>query len=193
MSPRTKEQIAKIRAESKEKILMSALDLFAKSGYHKTSVSAIARHAKVSKGLIYNYYESKEDLLKGVVVMLMDGGEEFLEIMHGDDPNEALRQMFIGTKEYLINKKEFCRLAVSLSVQQELRKFEFLKNIIEERVKVYLVTFQNMLQKKGMKNPRGEALLLGALLDGIGVQYITSGKRDELEEMVEFLIEKYCS
>ncbi|MCG8318673.1 MAG: TetR/AcrR family transcriptional regulator [Cytophagales bacterium] len=193
MSPRSKEQIAKIRAQSENKILMAALDLFAKRGYHNTSVSAIARHAGVSKGLIYNYYNSKEDLLKGVVVMLMEEGGEFLEAMHREDPNEALKEMFILSKEHLIKKKEFYRLAISLSVQQELGKFEFLKHIIEEEVKVYFTTFQNMLKNKGIENPRGEALLLAALFDGISVQYITSGNKEQLEEIIDFLIEKYCN
>ena len=193
MSPRTKEQVAKIRAQSKDKILMAALDLFAKNGYHNTSVSAIARHAGISKGLIYNYYESKEDLLKRVVIMLMEGGDEFLVAMHKEDPNEALREMFILLKDYLIKKKELYRLAVSLSVQEEVGKFEFLKNIIEEKIRVYLASFENMLEKKGIDNPRGEALLLGALFDGISLQYILSGKKHQLEETINFLIEKYCN
>ena len=193
MSPRTKEQVAKIRAQSKNKILMAALDLFAKNGYHNTSVSAIARHAGISKGLIYNYYESKDDLLKRVVIMLMEGGDEFLVAMHKEDPNEALREMFILLKDYLIKKKELYRLAVSLSVQEEVGKFEFLKNIIEEKIRVYLTSFENMLEKKGIDNPRGEALLLGALFDGISLQYILSGKKHQLEETINFLIEKYCN
>ena len=192
MSPRTKEQVAKIRAQSKDKILMAALDLFAKNGYHNTSVSAIAKHAGISKGLIYNYYDSKEDLLKDVVMMLMEGGDEFYVAMHKDDPNEALRALFILLKDFLIRKKELYRLAVSLSVQEEVGKFEFLKNIIEEKIRVYLTAFQNMLKKKGVENPRGEALLLGALFDGISLQYIMSGKKDQLEEIINFLIEKYC-
>ena len=193
MSPRNKEQVAKIRAESKDKITMAALDLFAKKGYYNTSVSAIAKQAGVSKGLIYNYFESKEDLLKGVVVMLMEGGSEFLEVMQKDDPVEALREMFILLKDYLVKNEELYRLSVSLSMQDELGKLGFLKDIIEERIEIYSTTFQNMLKKMGFKNPRSEALLLGALFDGIGLQYIASGKKEQMEEIVNFLIEKYCN
>ena len=193
MSPRTKEQIAKIRAQSRDKIIMAALDLFAKKGYYNTSVSAIARHAGVSKGLIYNYFESKEELLKGVVVMLMEGGNEFLEVMHKDDPVEALREMFTLLKDSLVKNEELYRLSISLSMQQELGKLEFLKDIIEERIEIYSTTFQNMLKKMGFENPKSEALLLGVLFDGIGLQYITSGKKDQMEEIINFLIEKYCN
>ena len=122
----------------------------------------------------------------------MEGGDEFYEVMHQDDPNEALRALFILLKDHLIRKKELYRLAVSLSVQAEVGKFEFLKNITEEKIRVHLTAFQNMLKKKGIENPRGEALLLGALFDGISLQYIMSGKKDQLEEIINFLIEKYC-
>ena len=41
-----------------------ALKLFAEKGYHATSISQIAAKAKVSKGLMYNYFEAKKNYLK---------------------------------------------------------------------------------------------------------------------------------
>ncbi len=191
MTPRTKEQVAEIRTRSKDKILMAALDLFAKNGYHNTSVSAIARHAGISKGLIYNYYDSKEELLKGVIEMLMEDSSEFFLAMQKEDPNEALRGLFILLKNYLIEKRGLYRLAVSLSVQEEVGKFEFLKDIIEEKFQGFLVAFEGLMTKKGVKNAKGEALLLGALFDGISLQY-TFSEKYPLEEVIDYLIEKYC-
>ncbi|MDN5214253.1 TetR/AcrR family transcriptional regulator [Fulvivirgaceae bacterium BMA12] len=191
MTPKTKEQIAKIRTRSKDKILMAALDLFAKKGYHNTSVSAIARHAGISKGLIYNYYDSKEELLKGVIEMLMEDSSEFFLATQKEDPNEALRSLFVLLKNYLIEKRGLYRLAVSLSVQEEVGKFEFLKDIIEEKFQGFLTVFESLMTKKGVKNAKGEALLLGALFDGISLQY-TFSEKYPLEEVIDFLIEKYC-
>lgn len=48
--------------KGKDKILQAALALFAEKGFHTTSVSQIAEAAGVSKGLTYNYFESKEKL-----------------------------------------------------------------------------------------------------------------------------------
>ena len=63
MSPRTEKQFEEIRVSKKALIQETALELFATKGYHSTSISMIARTAGISKGLLYNYYESKEDLL----------------------------------------------------------------------------------------------------------------------------------
>lgn len=48
-------------------ILGAALDLFVERGYAATKIEDVARHAGVSKGTMYLYFESKEALFKEVV------------------------------------------------------------------------------------------------------------------------------
>ena len=45
--------------DRKEKILQSALELFAKEGFTATSTSKIAKHAGVSEGLIFRHFGSR--------------------------------------------------------------------------------------------------------------------------------------
>ena len=66
MSPRTSKQFDKIRQQKKRLILDTSLELFAEKGFHATSISQIAKKAKISKGLIYNYFESKDDILNEI-------------------------------------------------------------------------------------------------------------------------------
>jgi AcrR family transcriptional regulator len=49
-------------------ILEAALSLFVEKGFAATRVEEVARRAGVSKGTVYLYYSSKEDLLKAVIV-----------------------------------------------------------------------------------------------------------------------------
>ena len=60
MSPKTVVQNKIIREEKKDLILTTALKIFAEEGYHASSVNKIADKANISKGLIYNYFDSKE-------------------------------------------------------------------------------------------------------------------------------------
>jgi AcrR family transcriptional regulator len=53
--------------QTKDKILSVASRIFAKYGFHKTTVDEIARSAHKAKGSVYYYYESKEELFKAVV------------------------------------------------------------------------------------------------------------------------------
>ncbi|KAF2955920.1 TetR/AcrR family transcriptional regulator [Marinitoga sp. 38H-ov] len=45
-----------------EKIIKSAYEIFSKEGYQKASINKIKDRAKVSKGAIYHYFKSKEEL-----------------------------------------------------------------------------------------------------------------------------------
>jgi AcrR family transcriptional regulator len=80
--PRTTEQYEELRSEKKQFIANIALKLFANQGYTRTSISVIAKEANISKGLMYNYFESKKELLDYIINSL---GEAFSQYI---DPNK---------------------------------------------------------------------------------------------------------
>ncbi len=51
----------------KEKILQTAVELFARKGFDGTSVDEIARLAQVNKAMIYYYFSSKDELLSFII------------------------------------------------------------------------------------------------------------------------------
>jgi AcrR family transcriptional regulator len=59
-----KEQITEYR---QRQILDAALTVFSRKGYGEATIPDIAREAGVAVGTIYNYYESKRDLLVSIV------------------------------------------------------------------------------------------------------------------------------
>lgn len=65
------------RKEQKEQrrqlILMKSLDLFVKKGYSETTVGDIAKAANMSSGLLFHYFESKEQLYEELVRMGLEG------------------------------------------------------------------------------------------------------------------------
>jgi AcrR family transcriptional regulator len=54
--------------ERKQAIVETAAALFAREGFNGASVADIAKRGKISKSLIYHYYESKEDILYDVMI-----------------------------------------------------------------------------------------------------------------------------
>jgi len=84
MARRTKEEAAKTRA----RILASALSLFAKRGYDRTTFNDIAARLKLTKGAVYWHFESKQALLVALldemlakfrrqIIELLPNGESF--------------------------------------------------------------------------------------------------------------------
>ena len=53
--------------DTKERILETALELFARSGYLGTSMSDIAKQLGITKGALYKHYTSKQEILDSVV------------------------------------------------------------------------------------------------------------------------------
>jgi len=49
--------------KTKEKLLTAAITMYAKNGYHSTTVDEIAAEAGVSTGIAYRYFRNKKDLL----------------------------------------------------------------------------------------------------------------------------------
>lgn len=49
--------------KTKEKLLRAAVTMYAKNGYHSTTVDEIAAEAGVSTGIAYRYFRNKKDLL----------------------------------------------------------------------------------------------------------------------------------
>ena len=54
-------------AETREKILVTALQLFAKDGYEAVSVRTIAEELGMTKGALYRHYKNKRDIFDCIV------------------------------------------------------------------------------------------------------------------------------
>lgn len=81
--------------EKKEAIVLTAAALFAQHGFNGASVADIAKRGKISKSLIYHYYQAKEDILYDVMISHVRALEEAARAaMIGEDrPERKLREI----------------------------------------------------------------------------------------------------
>lgn len=63
MAPLSEEQLDKKREDRQNQIMQSAIKVFVENGYRYTKMGMIAKEAKVSHGLVYHYFSSKEEVL----------------------------------------------------------------------------------------------------------------------------------
>ncbi|XEC93304.1 TetR/AcrR family transcriptional regulator [Paenibacillus tarimensis] len=73
------EQTQHIREARKDQILNASLKVFAQYGVEGTKMSMIAKAAGLSHGLMYHYFESKEEVLTSSLLWAMDGAEHLIE------------------------------------------------------------------------------------------------------------------
>jgi AcrR family transcriptional regulator len=117
-----------MREEKKALIMDVALRHFADEGYFKTTITHIARHAGISKGLLYNYFESKEELLITIINRSIDDITRYFDPDNDGYLSEEEFELFIRKMFSLLREKiSFWRLLSQLLVQKDVRE-QFLKS-----------------------------------------------------------------
>ena len=124
--PRTEEQYEQIRSEKRKIIMQTALTLFAEEGYATTSIEKIAKSAGISKGLMYNYFKSKEELLRKIWDELMTEFENMIDPDHDGEVTDSEAENFIDNLfEHLKTKRYVYKLYFQLAFQPKVIEFFF--------------------------------------------------------------------
>ncbi len=86
---------------TRQAIHRAALDLFAKRGYHATSMRAIASAARVQPAAIYHWYQGKEAILVQLQDDFMEGLTERVEAAMDHHERPALR-LAAAVREHVV-------------------------------------------------------------------------------------------
>ena len=162
-----------INMDKKQKIMQSALSLFAIKTYHGTSISDISKKAGVSKSLIYNYFESKEAMLSAIIIKEFKGLFAMYDFDFNNITDDGLGNFVEQTFELLDSKPDFWKLLFSLMLQEGI--MEVVAPHIMEHFEPFMRGLVKYFGEKGYKNPMGETQFLWALLDGLSMDYIMMG------------------
>ncbi|MCP1495247.1 AcrR family transcriptional regulator [Peribacillus frigoritolerans] len=193
--PRTPEENDRIRQASKEKIRAAAMELFIKQGYYATSISDIAKQAGISKGLLYNYYKGKEELLSEMVEARI---KEVVEVMEEaftlNTPREQLEHIIDGAIDNIHQKPEVHRFYLHLQTQpesdEELIKYSHL--VIEENARQF--EFQcKIFESMGEREPRKRSLYFSSVLQGIMLMISTYQQGFPIEEIKNQIKSEFCN
>lgn len=179
MSPRSQEQFKEMRESRKQQIMDAALELFAKEGYSHCSISRLATHAGISKGLMYNYFDSKEDLL---VAIIEEGMEDIMNMM---DPNqdgvfdsEEIEAFIRATFKNIRKNQHFWILFINVVLQPKVKEFlgdKLFGNIMAQFGPRLLDYFKKM----GYEDPALEMLTFSAMIEGYGILLVYLSPEDE--------------
>jgi len=131
MSPRTPKQFKEMREEKMTLIMDVALQHFANEGYFRTTINHIAKHAGISKGLMYNYFDSKEALLKAIIHRSVNEIYKYFDIDRDGYLSEEEFEFFMRKINVILKgKKYFWQLLFQLLMQIDIRE-QFLKSYPE--------------------------------------------------------------
>lgn len=185
-----KNKAAQQRAQRVDRIREVALRLFAETGYDKTTIRLIAREADMALGLLYNYYSSKEDLLRDIYrtwkqelqASLMPDGDQ----VKSNDVETYIRQTIRLVKTHRPFWKLIYGIRLQSPVLQELEaEMRSGQDLVQRQVEAYLMN-------AGVPFPGLEAKLLFATLDGLVLHYLQE-ETFPVDDLGNLLIMKYRS
>ncbi len=174
--------------EKQQRIVDTALELFAHQGYASTSTQKIAQRAAVSEGLIFRHFSNKEGLLEAIVRRGLDEVERLAsDVLNDQEPKAILTQIIEMPLRLIQRQPTFWRLQVSLKYQQPGMSQKYDDSGLMNRLKLLA---EDAFRKLGYANPRAETRLLLIILNGLMAELADEDQIDQ-QTLVNFVKSKY--
>ncbi len=174
--PRTQSQ------DSRDEILKAAMQLFANRGFHETSMSEVAREARVSKALIFWHFKTKEELFVAVLNRLLE--PYFIDFAEEAAAMDERAQIEKLVEAYLSFVRDNAS-SVRFFLAQMLHDQGLSKDLNDQVLKLYsgyramLVELIARAQQKGICGrrtaPESVAAFLLSALNGLLIEYLFLG------------------
>jgi len=126
--------VPEYKEEAKSRILEAANKVFAERGYHEATMDDIAKRLGVSKGAIYLYFSSKEDLFEAMCKTAPQAFKEILYSSFGDEANPVQSATQFFDK---MLKLSASNPGLSLEILSEASRNPSLKRILKQNHEEY--------------------------------------------------------
>lgn len=193
--PRTREENERIRQAAKENIRTSAMEIFIERGYHDASIDDVAKQAGVSKGLMYNYYKGKEELLAEMVQFRIDEISRVMEAASAlDSPSDQLKHIVEGALDNVKKRPQVYRFYLHLQTQPEedkvLSKYsQMLNEAMAKQFEVQCGMFAGL----GAADEQLRSLYFSSTLHGAMLMISTYPDGYPVDEIKEQIIQQFCT
>ena len=139
---------------------------------------------------MYNYFDSKESLILSILENGMNQLADLFDpnkdgVLTGDEFDYFVEKSF----DAVIENPTYWRLYFGILMQAGIYDMikEYYQSVLEETMKLLLEYYK----ARGVKDPLGEALLFGAVMDGICMNYLLNPEIFRLEDFKQKIIDKF--
>ncbi len=178
------------RIATRKKIMDAATHLFARLGYHKTTIQDIASHIEMTTGAVFHHFGSKQDILDDVVEELSSHLESYIDYL--EKPHKDYSTMIRGLVAIFVARYHADPDAIigltSLSAEFSGIRPPVIVNI-QSAYDRFVDAFEKAL-KPFSDYPGGRAagICFIAALQGSAIQALLRGGAIRIEELADGLI-----
>ncbi len=184
-------------ADTKEKILTAARDIFIENGYDKTKMDDIAAKAQVNKVMLYYHFKSKENILKELISKIIENAKiklsEALESLKNE--KKILPELLVAKLDETIGQeKAFIRLILSEVLRKNVDA-----NLVMGLLKAFYDAIFEMMKRDVQNNEDKEEFIVKMLFfQGIPLimfyslsEEISMGYGIDMKKIKKVFIEKF--
>ena len=160
------------REQRRRQLLACALALFARKGYHATSVADVIQEAGVSRGTFYNYFDSKRALFGEVLELLFDQAWRSVQPIRtgaGEDVISQIAGNMQSVCDTLNRNQDLARILFSEAIGLDPEADEQLANFYRRTMQRLVCALENG-QQLGIV-ARGDPVSMAVCLLGILKEY----------------------
>ncbi len=177
----------KEKAQTRRKIINTAVKLMGEKGYNKVSMRTIARSAEIGDATIYKYFSSKEKLLTGYYELCAeDTAQALLEIddLAKYELHEKLQVLLDTYLSHMLPNREFVNESFPLIYQSPMFLFSHVNPIHKELAPLIAQFLDDAWEKEEIPSFPFQSVLPDMMCEYlIGVLYFWI--KDESEEFHE--------
>ena len=112
--------------EKRRHILKAAIKVFSKKGFHRCRISDIATEANVAYGLVYHYFENKEEILNSIFDENWGMLTKVVETVD-EQADMSLEEKLTAIVEFLLGSYHLVPEIIQVVVMEISRSSKFLK------------------------------------------------------------------
>ncbi|MGC8491080.1 MAG: TetR/AcrR family transcriptional regulator [Syntrophobacteraceae bacterium] len=180
----------KKEARAKEtylRIVQAAVKLFARQGYHKTTISDLAQAIGLTSGAIFHHFATKEAILTAVIDWLERGIHIYSDITDREERGSirVVEEVVRVMCEHFKRNPEatICLAALATEFAGGGHPLE---TRIKEIYEVFVESFANCLRNHPrVSNPRAAAAAFFGAVQGIAVQGLLREGDQTIDELAE--------
>ena len=161
---------------TREKILKMASREFAAHGFEGTRIDAIVARCKISKNLIYHYFDSKEALFIEVMEHAYGAMRERQSELHrSGDPVQDMRDLVEKTVQHFIDQPDFLQLLANenLHKAKHIRKSKVISEMFNPLRKALSEILEDG-KAQGVFRQDADWVDLYVSISGIGSYFLTN-------------------
>lgn len=168
----------------RSEILDAAIVCFAQDGFHRTTMKDIVRQSGLSPGAIYNYFQSKEEIIEAIAERRQAKERQpVMEAIEGGSAAKAIERVRDAFLNELENPKERLRRRVSVQLWAEAQRSPEIRKTVHrsfEEPRKLLSGVLSEAQKQGAlakwADPDALACFVIAAFHGLVLQREWDGK-----------------